>query len=131
MNLDIWFCLDSHLAPVKESHYRARGRARDGKCLITGLQTQTYSRLTVAHIFPRAHDAEVSEFVFTAFLTSAITVDTQRVPRQNHRYCGRRRRGRLDKDGLYAKCDHSKRFTRRMGQLRIRCRSDCELHLLL
>lgn len=43
---------------VHESHYRARGRSRDGKCLITGLQTQTYSRLTVTHIFPRAHDAE-------------------------------------------------------------------------
>ncbi|KAI9447196.1 hypothetical protein BJY52DRAFT_1312844 [Lactarius psammicola] len=40
------------------SHYRTRGRARDGKCLITGLQTQTYSRLKVAHIFPRAHEAE-------------------------------------------------------------------------
>jgi hypothetical protein len=44
----------------QESHYRARGRARDGKCLITGMQTQTYSRLKVAHIFPRAHDVEVS-----------------------------------------------------------------------
>ncbi|KAH9032547.1 hypothetical protein EDB84DRAFT_1561942 [Lactarius hengduanensis] len=44
--------------PAPVSSYRARGRARDGKCLITGLQTQTYSRLKVAHIFPRAHDAE-------------------------------------------------------------------------
>ncbi|KAM6490763.1 hypothetical protein JOM56_005131 [Amanita muscaria] len=42
--------------PTHEHHYRARGRARDGKCLITGLRT--YSRLKVAHIFPRAHDAE-------------------------------------------------------------------------
>ncbi|KIJ51942.1 hypothetical protein M422DRAFT_243514 [Sphaerobolus stellatus SS14] len=44
--------------PTRESHYRPRARTRDGKCLITGLQTQTYSRLKVAHIFPRAHDAE-------------------------------------------------------------------------
>ncbi|KAF9784895.1 hypothetical protein BJ322DRAFT_1108373 [Thelephora terrestris] len=41
-----------------ESHYGIRGHASDGKCLITGLQTQTYSRLKVVHIFPRAHDAE-------------------------------------------------------------------------
>ncbi|KAI9456444.1 hypothetical protein HD554DRAFT_2237632 [Boletus coccyginus] len=41
-----------------EPHYRARGRIRDGKCLIMGMQTQTYSRLKVAHIFPRAHDVE-------------------------------------------------------------------------
>ncbi|KAF8659811.1 hypothetical protein AX16_001696 [Volvariella volvacea WC 439] len=44
--------------PVRESHYRTRTRNRDGKCLITGQQTQTYSRLKVAHIFPRAHDVE-------------------------------------------------------------------------
>ncbi|KAH9051295.1 hypothetical protein EDB83DRAFT_1301064 [Lactarius deliciosus] len=44
--------------PAPVSSYHARGRARDGKCLITGLQTQTYSRLKVVHIFPRAHDAE-------------------------------------------------------------------------
>ena len=45
---------------LQESHYHTRGRARDGKCLITGMQTQTYSRLGVAHIFPRAHEVEVS-----------------------------------------------------------------------
>ncbi|KAF8801649.1 hypothetical protein BYT27DRAFT_7114300 [Phlegmacium glaucopus] len=44
--------------PARGHHYRSRGRARDGKCLITGMQTQTYSRLKVAHIFPRTHDAE-------------------------------------------------------------------------
>ncbi|KAF8121088.1 hypothetical protein EV363DRAFT_1458357 [Boletus edulis] len=44
--------------PLRAHHYRTRGRARDGKCLITGLQTQTYSRFKVAHIFPRAHDVE-------------------------------------------------------------------------
>ena len=42
-------------------HYRTRRRTRDGKCLIAGLQTQTYSRLQVAHIFPRTHDTEVSD----------------------------------------------------------------------
>ncbi|KAF8883083.1 hypothetical protein CPB84DRAFT_1790392 [Gymnopilus junonius] len=41
-----------------EHHYRSRAYKRDGKCLITGLKTQTYSRLQVAHIFPRAHDIE-------------------------------------------------------------------------
>ena len=45
---------------LQEPHYRTRGRIRDGKCLITGMRTQTYSRLKVAHIFPRAHDVEVS-----------------------------------------------------------------------
>ncbi|KAN0124274.1 hypothetical protein V8E52_001923 [Russula decolorans] len=44
--------------PAREVHYPTRGRTRDGKCLITGMQTQTYSRLKVAHIFPRAHDIE-------------------------------------------------------------------------
>lgn len=44
--------------PARGSYYRTRGRARDGKCVITNLQTQTYSRLKVAHIFPRAHDVE-------------------------------------------------------------------------
>jgi hypothetical protein len=45
---------------LQELHYSTRGRIRDGKCLITGMQTQTYSRLKVAHIFPRVHDVEVS-----------------------------------------------------------------------
>ncbi|KAI0272164.1 hypothetical protein BGY98DRAFT_165290 [Russula aff. rugulosa BPL654] len=44
--------------PAREPHYRTRGRIRDGKCLITGLKTQTYSRLKVVHIFPRAHNVE-------------------------------------------------------------------------
>jgi len=44
--------------PTRGPEYRARGRARDGQCLITGLETQTYSSLTVAHIFPRTHDTE-------------------------------------------------------------------------
>ncbi|KAF8963428.1 hypothetical protein BDZ97DRAFT_1820866 [Flammula alnicola] len=43
---------------LQEPHYCTRGRTRDGKCLITGMQTQTYSRLKVAHIFPRVHDVE-------------------------------------------------------------------------
>jgi hypothetical protein len=44
----------------QEPHFRTRGRIRNGKCLITGMNTQTYSRLKVAHIFSRAHDVEVS-----------------------------------------------------------------------
>ncbi|KAF9231107.1 hypothetical protein BU15DRAFT_82827 [Melanogaster broomeanus] len=44
--------------PGSEPHYRNRGRARDGRCLFTGLQTETYSRLKVAHIFPPEQDAE-------------------------------------------------------------------------
>jgi hypothetical protein len=43
---------------LQESNYRDRARARDRKCLITGLQA--YSRLKVVHIFPREHDDEVS-----------------------------------------------------------------------
>ncbi|KIM47203.1 hypothetical protein M413DRAFT_271094 [Hebeloma cylindrosporum] len=42
--------------PVNENHYDSRGRERDGRCLITGLQTP--NRLKVAHIFPREHEAE-------------------------------------------------------------------------
>ena len=45
---------------LQESHYHTRARNRDGKCLITGMRTQTYSRLKAAHVFPRAHDVEVS-----------------------------------------------------------------------
>ena len=45
---------------LQESHYHTRGHARDGKCLIPGLRTQTYSHLKVVHIFLRAHDVEVS-----------------------------------------------------------------------
>ena len=44
---------------LQDNNYRARGRSRDGKCLITGIRTQTFSRLKVAHIFPRVHDIEV------------------------------------------------------------------------
>jgi len=44
--------------PAGGSQYHARGRERDKQCLVTGLRTHTYSRLKVAHIFPRAHDTE-------------------------------------------------------------------------
>ncbi|KIJ93578.1 hypothetical protein K443DRAFT_645358, partial [Laccaria amethystina LaAM-08-1] len=46
------------ISNTPDPHYQARGRARDGRCLITDLETQNYSRLKVAHIFPRAHDQE-------------------------------------------------------------------------
>ena len=46
---------------MQELHYPNRGRARDKKCLVTGLKIPTYSRLKVAHIFPRAHDIEVTD----------------------------------------------------------------------
>ena len=46
--------------PARVSHYRNRGLARDGQCLITGLQSETTSRLEVTHIFPKAHDDEVN-----------------------------------------------------------------------
>ena len=49
--------------PLQEPLYNARGRVRDGRCLITGLQGQTYSRLKVTHIFPRTHGTEVSSLV--------------------------------------------------------------------
>ncbi|KAH9979474.1 hypothetical protein BGW80DRAFT_1278393 [Lactifluus volemus] len=42
----------------QEAHYQLRSYARDQRCLITGLQADTYSRLKVAHIFPQGHDAE-------------------------------------------------------------------------
>lgn len=55
--------------PACEFNYCSRTRVRDGKCLITGLQTQTYSRLKVAHIFPRAHDTEVRcSFILNRFV---------------------------------------------------------------
>ena len=77
---------------LQEPHYHIRGRIRDGKCLITGMQTQTYSRLKVAHIFPRTHDVEVSHFILYLShstyrtYTNTVTVDTQRLPEQGHRH---------------------------------------------
>ncbi|KAF9237065.1 hypothetical protein BU15DRAFT_63448 [Melanogaster broomeanus] len=47
-----------HSDALAEPPYRNRALSRDGRCLFTGLQTETYSRLKVAHIFSRAHDAE-------------------------------------------------------------------------
>ena len=41
---------------IQEPHHR---RTRDSKCLVTGLKT--YSHLKVTHIFPWAHDVEVSD----------------------------------------------------------------------
>ena len=41
--------------------YRERTRDRDRKCLITGLQSYTWTRLRAAHIFPRTHLSEVSK----------------------------------------------------------------------
>src|SRR5580693_8214407 len=55
-------CIQTHLPLLVCILNCARCRARDGKCLITGLQSQSHSRLDVSHIFPRAHDAEVSNF---------------------------------------------------------------------
>ncbi|KAH9979477.1 hypothetical protein BGW80DRAFT_1278409, partial [Lactifluus volemus] len=44
--------------PAQEAHYQ-HSYARDQRCLITGLQqTDTYTHLKVAHIFPQGHDAE-------------------------------------------------------------------------
>lgn len=63
--------------PARGHHYRDRGRARDGKCLITGLQTQTYSRLKVAHIFPRAHDNEWKSKGYPSKITD--TADEARI----------------------------------------------------
>ncbi|KAF9784925.1 hypothetical protein BJ322DRAFT_1060327 [Thelephora terrestris] len=60
--------------PARESYYRIRGRARDGKCLITGLQTQTYSRLQVAHIFPRTHDVEWIDKGYPSKITDTADV---------------------------------------------------------
>lgn len=109
------------ILPIQEAHYRARGRARDGKCLITELETQTYSRLKVAHIFPRAHDQEVSCFFYDdcKFLSADSTaVDTQRLSKQDHRHCRRIHYGRPVEDRLSAERYHlAKRFARCMGQL--------------
>nr|AGK29877.1 FAD-binding protein [Volvariella volvacea] len=45
-------------SPTSKPRYWTRVHCRDSKCLISGLKTQTYSRLKVAHIFPRGHEAE-------------------------------------------------------------------------
>jgi hypothetical protein len=51
-----------NMLPLQEAHYQ-RSYARDQRCLITGLQqTDTYTHLKVAHIFPQGHDAEVSHY---------------------------------------------------------------------
>ena len=62
----MWLTLS--FPPLQEHHYRSRARERDGKCLITGMQTQTYSRLKVAHIFPRAHATEVWALFFSTLI---------------------------------------------------------------
>ena len=75
---------------LQDPHNRTRGHTRDGKCLITGMQTQTYSRLKVAHIFPQAHDVEVSDLYLSHTYwtyTNTAAVDTQRLPKQYHRHC--------------------------------------------
>jgi len=61
---------------LQESHYHTRGHARDGKCLIPGLQTQTYSRLKLVHIFPRAHDVEVSSLLICSYRTLIELIPT-------------------------------------------------------
>ena len=45
-------------------HYRRRVRARDPCCLISGLPVVRgdYSRFKVAHIFPRGHEIQVSNY---------------------------------------------------------------------
>ncbi|KAJ2930023.1 hypothetical protein H1R20_g7079, partial [Candolleomyces eurysporus] len=53
----------------RTNHYRERARARDGKCLITGSGTQTWSRLHAAHIFSRAHDIEWVEKGYPSKIT--------------------------------------------------------------
>lgn len=62
--------------PASDPHYRTRARARDGKCLITDLKTQTYSRLKVAHIFPRAHDKERIRKGYQNKITDTADVST-------------------------------------------------------
>jgi hypothetical protein len=49
--------------PLQGSQYRARRLARDRQCL-TGLRTQTYTRLKAAHLFSRAHDRKVSKLSY-------------------------------------------------------------------
>jgi hypothetical protein len=66
---------------LQELHYRSRGR--DGKCLITDPQTQTYSRLKVAHIFPRVHDVEASR-LYLSHTHNTVTADSQGLPEQDH-----------------------------------------------
>ncbi|OBZ79296.1 hypothetical protein A0H81_00777 [Grifola frondosa] len=45
---------------------------RDGKCLITGLEANTYSRLKAAHIFPRAHLTEWLRRGYANMITDAL-----------------------------------------------------------
>ncbi|KAF9223221.1 hypothetical protein BS17DRAFT_754125 [Gyrodon lividus] len=120
--------------PAREAHYRNRGRARDGKCLITGLLTQTYSRLRIVHIFPRAHDAEwirkgfpnkITDVADEASMGGAIKIDSvQNVitlrsdlhdawdnyefgvdPRNNYRITAFTN-GNADINGLHLQLDH-------------------------
>ncbi|KAL6299828.1 hypothetical protein BKA93DRAFT_804629 [Sparassis latifolia] len=67
--------------PARDNHYRLRSRARDGKCLITGLETNTYSRLKAAHIFPRAHLTEgyasmITDTLDEAYLGGSSKIDS-------------------------------------------------------
>jgi len=60
VDVQVLFGVSLLIPSLQQLYYPIRCQTRDGKCLITGLLSQTYSRLNVAHIFPRAHDAEVS-----------------------------------------------------------------------
>ena len=104
-------------------HYRTRGRIRDGKCLITGMQTQTYSRLKVAHIFPRTHDVEVTTHIYH-ILIDLIPTPPQWVRKSypskitdmaDEASMG----GRMKIDCAERDYCTMRRFTRCMGQLRI------------
>ncbi|KAI0299883.1 hypothetical protein BC826DRAFT_993921 [Russula brevipes] len=99
--------------PSRASHYRLRACVRDGKCLITGLQTQTYSRLQVAHIFPREHEAEIDSLQNLITLRSDLQdawdnyefgVDPKSVPDQlpHHLLTN----GNADINGLHLQLGH-------------------------
>ena len=60
-----------------------------------------------------------------------ITVGTQRVPKQDRRHCRRGTYGWSNKVWLRAECDYSSKWlARRMGQLWVWCRSECECYLV-
>jgi len=89
-------------------HYRNRARERDGKCLITGRRSATWSRLKTAHIFPRAHVDEVSskqsyDRQLDLFPSS---VGQKRVSQSHYWYCARIISWWFLESGLYSKCVH-------------------------
>ena len=129
------FLLNGNLA-----HYFCPSRIRTTRLVgvleMANASSQTWKRrLTVVsklHIYFHGHTTKRWAVSSTMTASSRVTtlplpVDTQRLPKQDHRHCRRIHYGWPDEDRLSAERDHvAKWFARCMGQLWIQSRSQRE-----